>query len=65
MGVINRLNSVHSPVTEFLHRETALRVMQAGDRLGKCWFISMHLSFSPVLISCDDDNCILTSRLAP
>ena len=24
MGVINRLNSVHSPVTEFLHRETAL-----------------------------------------
>ena len=47
MGVINRLNSVHSPATEFLHRETALRVMQAGDRLGKCWFLSMHLSYSP------------------
>ena len=33
MGVINRPNSVHSPVTAFLHRETALRVTLAGDRL--------------------------------
>ena len=33
MGVTIRPNSMHSPVTEFLHRETAPRIMQAGDRL--------------------------------